>query len=187
MSMGDEKMGKTMILWEKRPMSARYGFTLIEIIVVVVILAIAAMLAVPMLSTAADMQLRTAGNMIAADMEYARSMAISTQQNYSVVFSSANNSYEVRDGVGAVVAHPLKSSSPLSVVFGDDSRLEKVDITSADFDGVGNETITFDYLGSPYSGVGVGTALTSGTISMTADGFSMTITVEPVTGYVTIQ
>ena len=181
--MGDEKMGKTMILWDKRPMSARYGFTLIEIIVVVVILAIAAMLAVPMLSTAADTQLRTAGNMIAADMEYARSMAISRQQNYSVVFSSAGNSYEVRDGVGVVVAHPLNSAKDLSVVFGDDSRLEKVDITSANFDGV--ETITFDYLGSPYSGVG--TALTSGTISLTADGFSMTITVEPVTGYVTIQ
>ena len=182
--MGDEKMGKTMILWKKRPMSARYGFTLIEIIVVVVILAIAAMLAVPMLGTAADMQLRAAGNMIAADMEYARSMAISRQQNYSVVFSSANNSYKVRDGAGAVVVHPLNSAKDLSVVFGDDSRLDKVDIISANFDGSADETITFDYLGSPFSSVG---ALMIGTISLTADGFPMTITVEPVTGYVTIQ
>ena len=185
--MGDEKMGKTMILWKKRPMSARYGFTLIEIIVVVVILAIAAMLAVPMLSTAADTQLRTAGNMIAADMEYARSMAISRQQNYSVVFSSANNSYEVQDLGGNVLAHPLNSSSSLSVVFGDDSRLEDVDITSVNFDGVADQTITFDYLGSPFSGFAGVTALTIGTIDLQADGFTMTITVEPVTGYVTIQ
>ena len=116
--MGDEKMGKTMILWDKRPMSARYGFTLIEIIVVVVILAIAAMLAVPMLSTAADTQLRTAGNMIAADMEYARSMAISRQQNYSVVFSSAGNSYEVRDGVGVVRSAAHLASHPVACGWG---------------------------------------------------------------------
>ncbi len=168
-------------------MRARNGFTLIEIIVVVVILGIAALLAVPMLSSAADTQLRSAANMMAADMEYARSMAISRQQNYSVVFDSGTNSYEVQDSGGTVVAHPLNSAVGLSVVFGDDSRLDKVDITSADFDGFADETITFDYLGSPYSGVGVGTSLMSGTISLAAEGFTMTITVEPVTGYVTIQ
>ena len=187
MSLGDEMMRKTVNLLGNRPMRARNGFTLIEIIVVVVILGIAALLAVPMLSSAADTQLRSAANMMAADMEYARSMAISRQQYYMVVFDSTNNSYEVQDSGGTVIAHPLNSSGGLSVVFGDDSRLEKVEITSADFDGSASETISFDYLGSPYKGVGVGTALVSGTISLSAGDFSMTITVEPVTGYVTIQ
>ncbi len=185
--MSDEKMRKTMILSENKAIKALYGFTLIEIIIVVAILAIAALLAVPMFGTAADTQLRTAGNMIAADMEYARSMAISRQQEYRVVFSSINNSYEVHDASGTVVADPLNSSSQLSIVFGNDARLKRVDITAANFDGTADETITFDYLGSPYSGSSMATALTSGTISLDAEGFTMTITIEPITGYVTIQ
>jgi len=181
-------MRKTTYLSDKkRPRVRYYGFTLVEIIIVVVILAIAAMLAVPMLGTAADTQLRTAANMIAADLEYARSLAISTQQNHSVVFSSVNESYEVRDAGGNAVAHPLKSASTLSVVFAADSRLNKVDIVSADFDAAADQTITFDYLGSPYSGTGTATPLTSGTISLQAESFSVTVTIEAVTGYVTIQ
>ena len=70
----------------------RSGFTMIEILIVVVIIAMAAMMAIPMMTSAGSMQIRSAANMIAADLEYAKSMAISRQQNYSVVFNTANDS-----------------------------------------------------------------------------------------------
>ena len=63
------------------------AFTMVEIIVVMVILIIAAMLAVPMVSSAADMQLQTAANVITADLEYAKNLAITRQESYSVVFN----------------------------------------------------------------------------------------------------
>ena len=161
--------------------NVKNGFTLVEIIVVVIILAIAAVIAVPMISSGADMQVRAAANMISADMEYAKSMAITHQKNYSVVFDTANNSYQVHDPDG-IIAHPMKSSSTFEVDFGSDSRLNQVDISSADFDSA--STITFDYLGSPLSGV---TPLNSGQVVLQAGNFTMTITVEPITGYITMQ
>lgn len=160
------------------------AFTLIELIVVMVIIAIAAVLAVPMMSSAADVQVRSAANMIAADLEYAKSMAISRQQNHSVVFDTANESYEVRDASGTVISHPVKAGSSFVVNLQSDSRLSRVDIVSADFDPDSQPSVTFDYLGSPYSGTN---PLNSGQISLQAGSFTMTVNVEPMTGYITVQ
>ena len=162
------------------------GFTLTEIIVVLIILVIAAVLAIPMLGSAADMQLRSAANMIAADLEYAKSLAITRQQNFSVVFSSASDSYEVRDQTGTAIDNPRRPGSPLAVVFPSDSRVSRVDITGVDFDSDASQTITFDYLGSPYSGATTASPLNSGEVTLQSDTLTMTVDVEPVTGYVTI-
>ncbi|GAG35705.1 unnamed protein product, partial [marine sediment metagenome] len=130
----------------------RDAFTIVELIVVMVILAIAAMLAIPMISSAADVQVRSAANMIAADLDYAKSMAISTQQYYSVVFDLANESYEVRNAGGTVIDHPIKAGSLFKVELQADSRLSRVVIVNADFDPDSEASVSFDYLGSPYSG-----------------------------------
>mgnify|MGYP000044057948 CR=1 FL=1 len=185
-SMSGEKMGKHIELSGQNAVRRARGFTLIEVIVVVVILMVVSLMAVPMFSSAADIQLRAAANMIAADLEYAKSMAISRQQYYSVVFNSTNESYEVQDSVGDVIAHPINPGG-LAVDFPSDSRLNQVDIVSVDFDPDSAETITFDYLGSPRSGSPPGTPLIGGRISLEADSFTMTIDVEPITGYVTIN
>lgn len=160
------------------------AFTLIEIIIVMVILVIAAMLAVPMVSSAAGMQLQSAANVLSADLEYAKSLAITRQRSYSVIFNVGNNSYEIHDSDG-VVAHPMRPSQNFSFDFDADSRLNRVEITDADIDGVA--TITFDYLGSPYSGSGTTTPLNSGVVTLQADTITMTVNVEPVTGYITVQ
>lgn len=160
------------------------AFTLIEVIVVMVIIIIAAVLAVPMMSSAADVQVRSAANMIAADLEYAKSMAISRQQNHWVVFDTANESYEVHNS-GGVIDHPIKAGSNFVVDLQSDSRLSRVDIANADFDS--QLSVTFDYLGSPYSGTDTANPLNSGQISLQAGSFTMTVNVEPMTGYVTVQ
>ncbi len=159
------------------------GFTIIEILLVVVIIAIAAMIAVPMMSSAASVQIRSAANIIAADLEYTKSMAISRQKNYSVVFNTANDYYEVHDPNG-IIRHPVKKGFDYKVDFSSDSRLDKVVIDNADFDS--SNTITFDYLGSPYSGSGTSDPLNSGTINLKAGDFTMTVSVEPITGFISI-
>ncbi len=174
---------ETMTLERNRFNIVPGAFTIVELIVVMVILAIAAMLAVPMISSAADVQVRSAANMIAADLDYAKSMAISTQQYHSVVFNPAEEKYEVHDASGNVIDHPIRAGSDFVVDLQADSRLRRVDIASADFDS--QTTITFDYLGSPYSPPL--NPLNSGVITLSAGSFSMTVTVEPMTGYVTIQ
>lgn len=156
---------------------SRSGLTIIEILIVAVILSIVALTAVPMLSSAGSLQIRAASNMIAADLEYAKSMAISRGQNYSVVFDQAGESYQIEDQNGNVIAHPVKKGFSYIVDFQSDSRLSRVDITGVNFGATAS--VTFDSLGSPDNG---------GTVSLQAGGgTTATITVEPITGYISIQ
>jgi len=159
------------------------SFTMIEILIVVVIITIAAMVAIPMMTSAASMQIRSAANMIAADLEYAKSMAISRGQNFSVVFDKTTESYSIKNQDGDIIPHPVKKGFDYTVDFRNDGRLNKVDIVDVDFDATSE--IKFDYLGSPYNGSD--TPLNSGVISLQAGGTTTTITVEPVTGFISIE
>ena len=159
------------------------GFTLVELLIVIAIISIAALTAIPMMSSAASMQIRSAANMLVADLEYAKSLAISRAQNYSVVFDVAADSYQIEDQFGTVLPHPVKKGFNYVINFQNDGRLDKVDIASVNFDTT-NE-VKFDYLGSPYNGGG--TPLNSGVVSLQAGGTTTTVTVEPVTGFISIQ
>jgi Tfp pilus assembly protein FimT len=171
----------------RKSLTAVAAFTIVEILIVVVLLGIAAMVVVPMMSSAASMQIRSAANMIAGDLEYAKSMAISRGQVFSVVFDTAAESYRVEDQSGNVIPHPVKKGFDYIIDFRNDSRLSQVDVFSAVFNPNSSQTITFDYLGSPYSGTGTSSPLNSGVISLQAGGFTKTVTVEPVTGYIVVS
>lgn len=158
------------------------GFTLVELMIVIVIIGIAAAVAIPMMSSAASFQIRAAANMIAADLEYAKSMAISRGQPYSVVFDVDAESYEIVDKDGASIANPITKDASYVVNFATNSRVDRVDISTAVFDGAAS--VTFDYLGSPFSGV---TPLNSGVITLAASDASKTVRVEPVTGYISVS
>ena len=162
----------------------RSGFTLIEILIVVVIIAIAAMTAIPMMTSAASVQIRSAANIVAADLEYAKSMAIARGQKFSVVFDKTTESYQIfkdQDGILVPIEHPVKKGSNYIIGFRD-KGLDKVDIADVDFNGT--STVKFDYLGSPYD---AGTSpLNRGVIKLQAGGKTVTITVEPVTGFISI-
>jgi prepilin-type N-terminal cleavage/methylation domain-containing protein len=159
------------------------GFTLVELLIVIAIITIAALTAIPMMSSAASVQIRSAANMLTADLEYAKSMAISRAQYFSVVFDKNTESYWIEDQDNNVIPHPVKKGFDYVINFQNDSRLNKVDIVDVDFDATSE--VKFDYLGSPYNGNS--TPLNSGVISLQAGGTTTTVTVEPVTGFVSIQ
>ncbi len=168
------------------PIVVRHGFTMIEMVVVMAILAIAAAIVVPMMSSAGTMQLRAAVNMVAADLEYAKSMSISRGQRYSVVFDKNNETYRIVDDSGTTIQHPIKKGTFLYVIdFRADSRLSQVDIVDANFDGT--DRVSFDYMGSPSNGGSPAGPLNSGVVMLRAGGATRTINVEPVTGYVSIS
>ena len=156
--------------------SMSQGFTVLEVVIVVVILSIAALTVVPMMSSAASLQIRSAANMIAADLEYAKSMAISRGQDFSVEFDESADSYRIKDQDNNVIPHPVKKGFNYIIDFQNDSRLDKVDITDADFDTT--TRVQFDCLGSPDNG---------GAISLQAGGTTMTVRVEPITGYIRVE
>ena len=155
--------------------NVRTGFTIVEILIVVVILSIAALTAIPLMSSASSFQIRSAANMIAADLEYAKSMAISRGQYYSVVFNEGMDSYRIEDQDSTVIEHPVNKGFSYVIDFPNDSRLSKVNITNVTFI---DDKVRFDCLGSPDNG---------GTINLSADSHSAIITVEPVTGFVSVS
>jgi Tfp pilus assembly protein FimT len=151
--------------------------------IVVVILVIASMIVVPLTSSAASIQIRSAANIVAADLEYAKSTAIAKGQRYSVVFDTAAHSYSILNQDGVVIENPIKRGTNYIVNFTADSRLSKVDISEANFDSTSE--IKFDYLGSPYNGAN--NPLNSGVVTLSTGTDTMTINVEPVTGFITIS
>ena len=169
--------------WTTWPGMPGRGFTLIEVILVVLIIGIAAGMVVPMMSSAGSMQIRAAVNMIAADLEYAKSMAISRGQPYSVVFDKTTEKYQVVDQNNNVIPHPVKKGFNYVVDFRNDGRLDRVDISDASFDGTNK--VTFDYLGSPYNGSP--SPLNSGVVTLQSGGITRTVSVEPVTGFISVS
>lgn len=153
------------------------AFTIVEILIVIVILAIASVMAVPMVSSASSFQIRSAANIIAADLEYAKSLAISRGQNFSVEFDTSTESYSLLDQNGDVISHPIKKGFDYIIDFRNDSRLDKVNIASVNFT---NSKVTFDCLGSPDN-------TSEGEIVLTAGGMTIKVKVVPVTGYIRIE
>mgnify|MGYP000064705548 CR=1 FL=1 len=164
----------------------RIGFTLIELMIVLVIMGVAAAIAVPMISSAGSMQIRAASNMLAADLEYAKSMAISKGEYFSVVFDKTAETYQIQDETGTVISHPVRKQFDYRVDFQNESRLNRVDLVDANFDGF--SAVTFDYLGSPLcSTPGTLAPLNSGVVTLEAGGITKKVSVEPVTGYITVS
>ncbi|MCU0915206.1 MAG: GspH/FimT family protein [Planctomycetes bacterium] len=130
-------------------------------------------------------QLRAAVTMLAADLEYAKSMSISRGQKYGVVFDKTNETYRVVDESGTTVSHPVKKGFSYVVNFRSDTRLGQVDLVDAAFDGVA--AVSFDYLGSPYRGSAGTIPLNSGVVTLGAAGVTRTVQVEPVTGFISIS
>jgi type II secretion system protein H len=173
-------MKQRITQWAALPGMPGGGFTLIEVILVVLIIGIAAAVVVPMMSSAGSLQIRAAANMVAADLEYAKSMAISRGQPYSVVFDKTTEKYQVVDQNNNVITHPVKKGFNYVIDFRNDGRLDQVDIFNVSFDGTSK--VTFDYLGSPYNGSG--SPLNSGVVTLRSQGITKTVSVEPVTGFI---
>ena len=165
------------------PTIVRHGFTMIELVIVMVILAIATAIVVPMASSAGSMQLRAAVNMVAADLEYAKSMSISRGQRYSVVVDKTTETYRIIDESGTTIPHPVRKGFLYTIDFRADSRVGQVDIFDVNFDGTNQ--VSFDYLGSPFNGAA--TNLNSGVITLRAGGITRTVSVEPVTGFISVS
>jgi len=147
---------------------------LVEILVVLVVMGIAAAIIVPRVSTMGDIQVASVARTILANMQYAQNEAIVTQRPTTVTFDTTRHEYELTDVDGVVLTHPVTKAS-FVVAFPGTRGTEKVRIVSANFGGT--PQVTFDSLGSPDNG---------GEVSVEADGHTYRIIVAPVTGKISV-
>ena len=174
--------------------SALHGFTLVEVLAVVVIIGIAAAAILPQIGNRDDMRTASAARALMADLAYVQSRAVSTQRKHYVRFDVINNRYEVLDQFSPserVITHPVDKNE-FRVQFGstrsDDLKL--VGLNSVSF-GTGKTVLVFDELGTPMAcdvAGGVATPLTAaGTIELKARSYSMTVSVEPLSGELNVN
>ena len=159
----------------------RSALTLIEILIVVMILAIGAMIVIPSIGSTADTQAVGAARVLQADLEVARSLALTTQQSYSLVFSPDKQSYKVVANYTGVayatavaVGHPVNAGKLFEVTLSRLNGMPLVTVTNVSFGGP--TYVTFLSQGDPVA---------AGSVTIQAGAVEMVVAVEGLTGIVT--
>lgn len=92
------------------------GISMIEMMVVLTIIGVLAALTIPYFETTAPDQLQAAATIVVADVDYARSLAISNGSDYRLTFQPTNNQYQLTYNgtnslLNALPSSPFKSST----------------------------------------------------------------------------
>ena len=148
------------------------GFTLIELIIVIVIMGILAAGVTHVISGQTAMTLDAQARALASDVRYTQNLAMTKNTRYKLVKASSTQ-YTI-----SKIGNPTPGSDVL---------IKTVDLKSGTtFSSFPNGLIAFDTAGVPYTtGVSPGTLLASSlAIILTADGRSESVFVTPETGRV---
>ncbi len=153
--------------------SARSGFTLVELLVVMMILAISAAVIIPYAIGTNDMQASSAARMVVSDLQYAQDTAIVSQTPVTVTFNASSNSYSLSNTSGPLI-HPMTKEAYI-IDFTTQRGFGQLDIVSASFGGAA--TVTYDEMGSPDN---------AGTVTLQAGPHVYQISVAAAIGKVTV-
>ena len=154
------------------------GFTLIELIMVLVIVGILSAITIPRFDSFFAIKLDGATKKLVSDIRYTQQLAISRHTNSRIVFNAAKDSYVAEKEVPRGSANWVNATDPftranLSVNFSTHSKYRGIDIQSPVFGG--GSVLGFNWQGMPQFG---------GSVILFYRGKSRTISVEPNTGMV---
>ena len=155
---------------------------MIEIIVVVIIIGIAAAIAIPRMSAGADFQATSAARMVAVDIQYAQNHAIASQRKVRVVFTPAasgdnKNCYSViYTDTNTPIIHPVNKDA-YTVSFAKMKDFSALKLDSAKFGSTNRSYVEFDPIGAPDN---------AGKVVIRAGRYTYEISVAAITGKVTV-
>jgi prepilin-type N-terminal cleavage/methylation domain-containing protein len=164
------------------------GFSLIEVIAVVMILGIVSAVVIPYVGEHDNQKIASAGRQLIADLSYAQSRAIATGRVHYVVFDMGRGKYDLCDSIEplGVMIHPVEQT-PYEVIFGA-GPLEGVRAHEVSFDG--QTILAFDATGTPCS-CATSTArravMNAGSITLECGKETLTVTIAPFTGEISVH
>jgi prepilin-type N-terminal cleavage/methylation domain-containing protein len=163
------------------------GFTIIELVIVIVLLGIMAMAVSITLTPSSSIRLDTAAKRVAADLRYAKSTAFSYSKWYGVTFQTdPTNTYTVFQTNGTMDA-TIKDPASLGNNFIVNIPALYGGVTLSSVNIAGGSKVEFNPVGTPYNDKN-GTAISSaGAITLQYLGNTKTIYITPNTGYISIQ
>jgi len=146
-------------------------------ITVVIVLAIAAALAVPMMSNTADTRLRGAASVLAADLAFAQVESVAHSDDPRlVVLDNPSDAYHiaVTSDPATPITNPI-AKKPYLVTFGQGNAASLTNVTLDSYTLNGDDQLGFDI----YGGLDQPTAAT---ITLGCEGLTVTLTADANTG-----
>jgi prepilin-type N-terminal cleavage/methylation domain-containing protein len=160
----------------------RAAYTLIEMLIVVAMMALAAAIVVPSLGSASVLRVQSTVRAIVADINFAQSDALARQEGRAIAFDTANNAYSIVELPRGV--YDPTNNTTYSVSLTNSRKFGDSRITAAAFDG--HAMLYFDELGGPVADPAGTTPSAGGSITVTGSGSVFRIDVEAYTGRVTV-
>lgn len=170
----------------------RRGYTLLEVLVVVTILGIAATLLVPSMSSAGNLRVQRAVRELVADITFAQSDAVAYQARRAIVFFEGQGRYVICEVRGPTIDPDVdalfdrtRPDQRYDVVW-DEAETGGAAILEASFDG--DNILIFDELGGPVA-TATGNEPGAGGVVRIRDAAGQTfrVEVEPFTGRVVVE
>ncbi len=133
------------------PPNRRAGVTLVELAMVLLLLGIAAALIIPSFEPNVASQLASAAEMVAADMQFVRSLAVSNNSTYQVTLDTSSNEYAITHSG----SNPTLDTLPLTMAYQRDTGGTRYLIPLNDTPKIGIGAQLLDALsGSPAAAIG---------------------------------
>jgi prepilin-type N-terminal cleavage/methylation domain-containing protein len=174
----------------------RRALTLIELLLTIAVLGILAAILIPQLSGDLPERLAAGAQVVSADLDYARSLAVANNSSYRITFDLANNQYYLRHtGTNAqfntlprspfrqVDDHVDQQTTRLSLLPIPDPGVKLAAVVQMQASGQSTSTVEFTPLGGTTSSYQTVIWLVSGGSSLRR---YVSVQVDPITGLVSI-
>jgi MSHA pilin protein MshC len=169
------------------------GFTLVEILCVVVILGIIGVVVGGRIGSRDDLSANSAARILISQLQFAQNRAIARRDAHFIVVSAGSSGVTVctRDAGSFVgVSHPVEPGD-LSMTFGNAGTGGGRDVRLDAFDFGGKAVLGFDTTGEPFVAAANGGNRTpladAASLTLASGTYSVTIDIEPVTGEVRMR
>ncbi len=148
----------------------KQGFTLTELVMIIVIVGIIAIISTPKLLSISDTRVRKDAKLMLNYLSFAQELAMSRSEPYGVCLDTGNSRYTINKtdctSSSNIIPSPENRVSPLRIQYNSNFTISPSGTTS----------IFFDYLGRPTPN--------GATLTFSSDNVSVSIKIEANTGYV---